>query len=60
MIDDHSEDKTVEIVKERLFICKTYTIKNDGINSYKKKAIETGIAAAKGEWIVTTDAVPAL
>ena len=26
------------------------------INSYKKKAIETGIAAASGELIVTTDA----
>ena len=31
-------------------------LKDDDINSYKKKAIETGIAAATGELIVTTDA----
>jgi cellulose synthase/poly-beta-1,6-N-acetylglucosamine synthase-like glycosyltransferase len=31
-------------------------LQDDNINSYKKKAIETGIAAAAGELIVTTDA----
>jgi cellulose synthase/poly-beta-1,6-N-acetylglucosamine synthase-like glycosyltransferase len=54
--DDHSEDKTAEIVNQfdnvRLLL-----LQDDVINSYKKKAIETGIAAAsKAELIVTTDA----
>ena len=35
---------------------KLISLKENNINSYKKKAIETGIAAATGELIVTTDA----
>ena len=35
---------------------KLLQLKDDAINSYKKKAIETGINAATGELIVTTDA----
>lgn len=60
VIDDHSTDRSAEIVRsfERV---KLLSLNNDVINSYKKKAIETGIAAAQGDWIVTTDAdcVPA-
>jgi poly-beta-1,6-N-acetyl-D-glucosamine synthase len=55
VIDDHSEDNTAEIVKQYSNV-KLLSLKDDGINSYKKKAIETGIAAATGELIVTTDA----
>src|SRR5687767_11995390 len=55
VVDDHSTDKTAEIVrgfpKTQLI-----TLKEEEINSYKKKAIETGIAAATGDLIVTTDA----
>ncbi len=63
VVDDHSNDKTIEIVR---FIQKTnpavhllklseYT-REARINSYKKKAIATGIAYAKGALIATTDA----
>ena len=55
VIDDHSEDRTAEIVKQFNTI-KLLQLQYDNINSYKKKAIETGIAAATGELIVTTDA----
>ena len=55
VIDDHSEDRTAEIVKEFPSI-KLLSLNNDVTNSYKKKAIEAGIAAAAGELIVTTDA----
>lgn len=55
VIDDHSDDRTVEIVKQFTHI-KLLRLQDDGINSYKKKAIETGIGAATGELIVTTDA----
>jgi poly-beta-1,6-N-acetyl-D-glucosamine synthase len=55
VIDDHSEDKTSDIVKQYNNV-KLLSLKTDSINSYKKKAIETGIAAATGELIVTTDA----
>lgn len=53
--DDHSEDRTAEIVRRYAGV-KLLQLKDDRINSYKKKAIETGIAAATGELIVTTDA----
>ncbi|MES1197710.1 MAG: glycosyltransferase [Chitinophagaceae bacterium] len=55
VVDDNSEDKTASVVKEFPGV-KLLQLKGDAINSYKKKAIETGIAAASGEWIVTTDA----
>jgi len=64
VIDDHSTDHTVDVVES--FIKKTTipiriislreTLKGEAINSYKKKAIETGIAQSRGELIVTTDA----
>jgi cellulose synthase/poly-beta-1,6-N-acetylglucosamine synthase-like glycosyltransferase len=58
VIDDHSTDRTAEIVE-------TYASKgvkliklneDKALNSYKKKAIQTAIGAAKGNLIVTTDA----
>jgi poly-beta-1,6-N-acetyl-D-glucosamine synthase len=55
VVDDHSTDATVSIVQQFPAVT-LLQLKEDGINSYKKKAIETGIAAATGEWIVTTDA----
>lgn len=55
VIDDHSEDKTAEIVKSFSNV-QLLQLKEENINSYKKKAIEAGIAIAKNEFIVTTDA----
>ncbi len=55
VVDDHSEDKTVEIIK-KFDDVKLIELNKDNINSYKKKAIETGIAHAENELIVTTDA----
>lgn len=55
VVDDHSTDKTAEIVQQFPSV-KLIQLKEDNINSYKKKAIETGIAAATGDLIVTTDA----
>jgi cellulose synthase/poly-beta-1,6-N-acetylglucosamine synthase-like glycosyltransferase len=55
VVDDQSEDSTAEIVKSFSF-AKLIQPKFDTINSYKKKAIEFGIAASSGELIITTDA----
>jgi len=55
VVDDHSTDATAGIVQQFPTV-KLLQLKEDGINSYKKKAIETGITAATGELIVTTDA----
>ena len=55
VIDDHSEDLTDSIV-ERFENVKLIKLQTDKINSYKKKAVETGIAAATGKLIVCTDA----
>ena len=55
VIDDHSTDSTASIVRQFPTV-KLIQLKEDNINSYKKKAIETGIAAATSELIVTTDA----
>src|SRR5687768_10577527 len=55
VVNDHSTDNTTEVVKQFPGI-KLVELKDETINSYKKKAIETGIAAASGELIVTTDA----
>lgn len=55
VVDDHSTDNTASIVQQFQF-ARLIHIKEDTINSYKKKAIETGIAAATGELILTTDA----
>ncbi len=55
VVDDNSTDNTAAIVQQFPF-AKLIQLKEDAINSYKKKAIEKGIAAATGELIVTTDA----
>jgi len=55
VVDDHSTDGTAGIVQQYPSV-KLLQLKEDGINSYKKKAIEMGIAAATGQLIVTTDA----
>lgn len=61
VINDHSTDATAQrVISYGLANAKLINLKDhvDGgaINSYKKKAIETGIALATGELIVTTDA----
>jgi len=55
VVDDHSTDGTAAIVREFPTV-RLMNVKEDNINSYKKKAIETGIGAATGDWIITTDA----
>lgn len=55
VINDHSTDNTAAIVKQYPAV-RLLQLTADNINSYKKKAIETGIAAASGALIVTTDA----
>jgi len=55
VVDDHSDDNTSAIASGFSFV-KLINLQFDNINSYKKKAIETGIAAASGDLIVITDA----
>jgi cellulose synthase/poly-beta-1,6-N-acetylglucosamine synthase-like glycosyltransferase len=61
VIDDHSTDKTAEVVKSfrknNIRVIKLADITGNSIlNSYKKKAVETGVGMALGSLIVTTDA----
>jgi poly-beta-1,6-N-acetyl-D-glucosamine synthase len=57
VVDDHSTDQTSTIisryVNERIQLIQ---LREDNLNSYKKKALQTGIASAKGTLIVCTDA----
>ncbi|HMI78436.1 MAG TPA: glycosyltransferase [Ferruginibacter sp.] len=61
VVDDHSTDKTAEIVSAhraanlRLISLKDI-LADQKLNAYKKKAIETAISQSTGELIVTTDA----
>lgn len=59
VVDDHSEDRTAEIIKqlsaENPFIRLVEMSKTRG-KRYKKAAITEGIKVSKGEIIVTTDA----
>lgn len=55
VVDDHSEDTTAAIVQNFPF-AKLISMKDDGINSFKKKAIDTGIRSSSGSLIITTDA----
>ncbi len=57
IINDHSTDRTEEIVLlYRQEGIKLITLQEgDVLNSYKKKAIERGIATSEGTLIVTTD-----
>ncbi len=58
VIDDFSTDTTAAIVQQfsNVKLLKLEDTVKDKINSYKKKAIETGIAQSTGDFIVTTDA----
>jgi len=55
VVDDHSEDQTAAIVAgfSKVHLLQ---LREEGLNSYKKKALEKGVAAACGELIVCTDA----
>lgn len=58
VVDDHSTDNTAEIVKSLADAQNNITLirlQDQQLNSYKKRAIEKGIAASKNEWIVCTD-----
>jgi cellulose synthase/poly-beta-1,6-N-acetylglucosamine synthase-like glycosyltransferase len=63
VVNDHSDDNTeAEVLKYSNTIKNLQVInladhlQGSRINSYKKKAIEIAVSAAKGNWIVTTDA----
>lgn len=66
LVDDHSEDKTLELCGlfnaafmlkgTKLRLIKMSESKSFVTNSYKKAAIEEGIKHSSGEWIITTDA----
>lgn len=58
VMDDFSTDATVATANQFPFVkvIELKTLLNEKINSYKKKAIELGIAASTGDYIVTTDA----
>jgi len=58
VMDDFSTDATVATAQQFPFVkvLELKTLLNEKINSYKKKAIDLGIAASTGDYIVTTDA----
>jgi cellulose synthase/poly-beta-1,6-N-acetylglucosamine synthase-like glycosyltransferase len=64
IIDDHSTDNSWSLLQEMRFdqlqvkalALQHHIEERNAIGSYKKKAIETGINAASGQLIVTTDA----
>ncbi|GAC1441368.1 MAG: glycosyltransferase [Sediminibacterium sp.] len=63
VVNDHSTDNTASIIRS---LQQEYTylklidledhLQGKPLNAYKKKAIEVGIAAGTGNWVVTTDA----
>ena len=55
LVDDHSEDGSADLVRKLIQGQQRYRLlTNNGVG--KKKAITTGVSAAKGSIIVTTDA----
>ncbi|SES18134.1 glycosyltransferase family 2 protein [Pedobacter rhizosphaerae] len=57
IIDDHSTDRTAEIVLSYPAPVKLIKLNEaDALNSYKKKAIQTAIGTCSGDLIITTDA----
>lgn len=61
VVDDHSTDGTAEFVEAafpqvRLIRLSEHITPGEAVFSHKKKALETGIAHAKGDWIFCTDA----
>jgi biofilm PGA synthesis N-glycosyltransferase PgaC len=55
VVDDHSEDQTAAIAATFPNV-QVLELKEYSLNSYKKKALEKGVATAKGSFIVCTDA----
>ena len=55
VVDDHSGDKTADVVRSFGEV-RLISLQTNVTNSYKKKAISTGIEAAQNDWIVCTDA----
>ncbi len=58
IIDDHSTDRTAEIVRSYAGKQVKLIVLNEhgALNSYKKKAIQTAIGSCTGDLIITTDA----
>ncbi|MCC6414166.1 MAG: glycosyltransferase, partial [Saprospiraceae bacterium] len=61
VVDDHSTDGTAEFVEAefplvRLIRLSEHLTPGEVVFSFKKRALETGIAHAKGAWIFCTDA----
>jgi cellulose synthase/poly-beta-1,6-N-acetylglucosamine synthase-like glycosyltransferase len=61
VIDDHSTDRTSEIVRSMqtnraIRLLHLADFLKGSTNSYKKKALELGVNQATGTWILTTDA----
>jgi cellulose synthase/poly-beta-1,6-N-acetylglucosamine synthase-like glycosyltransferase len=58
VVDDFSTDDTIAVAKQfsNVKVIELKDTVKEKINSYKKKAIETGIELATGTYIVTTDA----
>ena len=62
IVDDFSTDKTVELIKKfessvtNLKYLSSNANEQGHIRSYKREAIQTGINASKGEYILLTDA----
>jgi cellulose synthase/poly-beta-1,6-N-acetylglucosamine synthase-like glycosyltransferase len=61
LVDDHSADGTAELVESLLGEAgfgniRSISLERSGLPGSKKRAIEAGIAAAKGELVAVTDA----
>ena len=60
VVNDHSTDNTEEMVRlfggNRVRLINLHYGPGETVKAPKKRAIEKGIAAASGDWIVTTDA----
>ena len=57
VVDDFSDDLTAAIAKQKnVRVIHLQDLIKSPINSYKKKAVEVGINAATGKYIVVTDA----
>lgn len=56
IVNDHSEDRTVEVVKQSINGKRNVRLIDLSNESGKKKAIARGVTEAKGDVIVTTDA----
>jgi len=55
VVNDHSTDNTPAVIRQFQNV-RLLDLKDDSINSYKKKSIGQGINAASGKLIITTDA----